>query len=331
MKISVISSDALPSHPPGGYAGLEVITFTLAQGLAALGHAVTLFALSGSDKPNGCELIEFDSIVDLGKYKELFAEQDCLTDHSWQKAIWSLRAENPQIKGIATHHAQHISYSPPPLKRPNLVGLTHFHAGMLQGMVGVPVRHVYNGIALDYYPLSRKRRSNRLLYLNRLHPEKGAHFHIALARLVGLPLDLIGTESYRFCPPEYIELILRRCDGKKYKLWGDPGQDIKVELLQKAKCLLWITPDFNEPFGMGLIESMACGTPVIALNRGSTMELIREGGVVINHWVEFRDALKKIEEITPEMCRANAEQFSVENMCQGYLRLLEEVADGGGW
>lgn len=331
MKIAVISSDALPSTSPRKYAGLEVVSYTLAEGLATMGHDVTLFAKNGSERPPGCDLIEFGSIGEMKNHKELLLQHDIITDHSWQKILWSLRIELPELKGICTHHGPHTGFTLPPVEYPNLVGLTRFHARLMQGEIGMPVKHAYNGIDLRYYPLYEGERNNRLLYLNRLHPEKSAHTHIDLAKRVDMPLDLIGTEDPMFCPPDYVELIFKQCDGEKLRLWGDPGQEMKVEIIQRAKALLWITPDFNEPFGMGLIESMSCGTPVIALNRGGVSELIHYGGIVINHLDSFPKAVRNVHRITPEICRANAERFSVEKMCQGYSKMLERVADGERW
>ncbi len=331
MKIAVISSDALPSRAPGKYGGLEVIAWTLAEGFAKLGHKAILFAKEGSDKlPHG-ELVEIGSMMEMKDHMEMLNEQDVIVDHSWHKVLWSLRQQNKKLKGFCVHHGHHMQLMDRIMDRPNLVGLTRFHAGLLQAEMNVPVRYLYNGISLEHYPLYEGKRNNRLLYLNRLHPEKGAHYHIMLAKSVGLPLDLIGTEDPRLCPTDFIEAILKRSNGKNIRLWGDPGQDMKVELLQRAKTLLWITPDFNEPFGMGIIEAMACGTPVIALNRGGIAELIDGGGVVIEHWDEFPRALEMIPFKRPPACRENAELFSVERMCQGYLKLIEEVADGGGW
>lgn len=331
MKIAVISSDRLPTTPPRNYAGLEVIVYTLAEGLAAMGHSVTLFALNGSETPPGCSLVQVGNVAELGNHRELILQHDAVADHSWQKAIWSLRSEHKGLVGIAIHHGPHIGFARPPIDHPCLVGLSRFHARMMQGELGSQVLLLYNGIGLRYYPLYQGPRSGRLLYVNRLHPEKSAHTHIDLAQRAGLPLDILGTEDPRFSPPEYVQTILKRCDGDRLRLWGDPGLDMKVELMQKAKALLWITPDFNEPFGMAIVESMSCGTPVIALNRGAIPELVQEGGVVINHFDEFPDALRRVEGITPEACRANAERFSVGEMCKGYSKLLQEVAKGRVW
>jgi len=156
-----------------------------------------------------------------------------------------------------------------------------------------------------------------------LSEEKGIHICIDLAKKHGFKLDVAGTEKL-VKNPDFTARILQSMDGDQIRYWGDVGMEIKVPLLQKAKALLWQAP-WLEPLGLGVIESMACGTPVIALRMGALSETVNEGGVLIDRPSQLPEALERIEDITPEECRQNAERFSIEKSAARYLELFERL------
>lgn len=335
MKIAIISTDALPANKGTRYAGLEVMCYNLSKELARLNYDVTLFALQGSEKPEGVNLITFASVNELmDKHIDFFKQDDLVvSDHSWHKVSWALKQKIPGLKFTAHHHGPHIGYDSPKLEYLNLVGLSHFHARMMQAEINRPVQYLYNGIDLDLYPLYDGKRNDHMLFVNRLHPEKGAHYAIDIAKQFNMVLDIVGVETPNICPPDYVRAIIQRCDGKQIRYWGDPGIETKVELMQHSQFLFHPIVDFNEPFGLSVIEAMACGTPVIAFNRGAMGEIIQEGGALISNFTQFpyADALKLISRKSVKMCHNNAKLFSVQNMAHNYDSLLRHVYAGMEW
>jgi len=123
---------------------------------------------------------------------------------------------------------------------------------------------------------------------------------------------------------DFTARMLQSMDGEQIRFWGDVGLEIKVPLLQQAKALLWLGW-FKEPFGLAIVESMACGTPVIGQRIGALPEVVQEGGVLIDRPSQLPEALERIENITPEECRRNAERFSIERSAEGYLKLFQDL------
>ncbi|MCD6448395.1 MAG: glycosyltransferase, partial [Thermoplasmata archaeon] len=279
MKIAIISSDIIPADWGKRYGGLEVVCYNLAKELAEMGHDVVLFALESSEAPKDVKLIGFRREEEIADHISLLKDADIVSYHGWKKVIWQLRDRIPNF--TVHHHGPHIGYELPQ-GHLNLVGLSKFHARLLQAECNREVRFCYNGVDLNLYPLNTSKRSGRVLFLNRLHPEKCVHIAISLAEQYDLELDVIGTDSLLFCPEDYLRVVFRRFDGEKVRFWADPGYHMKLELLQSAKCLIWPCL-WPEPFGLGIVESMAVGTPVISFAWGAPTEIIQEGGVLITH------------------------------------------------
>jgi glycosyltransferase involved in cell wall biosynthesis len=170
-------------------------------------------------------------------------------------------------------------------------------------------------------------RGDYLLFLGRMNPEKGAHRAVAVAMEAGVPLKLAGKKRE---PPEqlyfkeFVEPHLR--DGEIEYL-GEVSHGEKVELLQNARATLFPI-DWEEPFGLVMIESMACGTPVIATRRGSVPEVVEHGrsGIVVDDYTDMVDVLAAADELDPlELRRAAEERFSRERMVHDYVAAFEQV------
>ena len=171
------------------------------------------------------------------------------------------------------------------------------------------------------------KRGEYFLFLGRMNPEKGAHRAVAVATEAGVPLKLAGkkrepAEELYF--REYVEPHLR--DGRIEYL-GEVSHGKKVELLQDARATLFPV-DWEEPFGLVMIESMACGTPVIATRRGAVPEVIEHGrsGIIVDDYRDMVGVLEQADDLEPlELRRAAEERFSRGRMVADYVAAFEEA------
>ena len=165
-----------------------------------------------------------------------------------------------------------------------------------------------------------------LLFFGRIHPDKGAKEAIEVARAVGKKLIMAGVIQ----DEAYFEFEVEpHIDGDNVTYVGSVGPEQRDKLLGKA-CALLHPISFDEPFGLSIIEAMACGTPVIAFNRGSMPELIRHGvnGFLVSHVEEAVDAVKKLSTIDRSACRRFVEgNFSTERMVSDYIKVYEQILD----
>jgi glycosyltransferase involved in cell wall biosynthesis len=187
------------------------------------------------------------------------------------------------------------------------------------------VANVLNALDLEHYPC-HPHRGDYLLYLGRMNHEKGAHRAIGLAMELGLPLKLAG-KMREPREQEYFAELVEPHLGHGIEYLGEVNHGTKVELLQNARCTLFPI-EWEEPFGLVMIESMACGTPVIATRRGAVPEVIENdrGGIVIDNWRDAPAALARADELEPVECRRYAEErFAPQRMVADYVRAYEAV------
>ncbi len=182
---------------------------------------------------------------------------------------------------------------------------------------------IHHGIPLDDFPFDADG-SEDLLFFGRIHPDKGAAEAIDVARRVGRRLVMAGIvqdQGY------YEREVAPAVDGTKVVYGGAVGGAERTRLLGSARALLHLI-NFDEPFGLSVIEAMACGTPVIARNRGSMRELVEHG--VTGFLVDDQDgaiaAVARLGEIDRNACRAAvAARFSVDHMADRYLALYRTL------
>ena len=182
-----------------------------------------------------------------------------------------------------------------------------------------------NALDLQLYP-AKPHRGEYLLFLGRMSPDKGAHRAIAVAMETGLPLKLAGKRSEPREREYFRELIEPHLvDGIEYL--GEVTHGHKVELLQNARATLFPI-EWEEPFGLVMIESMACGTPVIATRFGAVPEVIedRRSGIIVDDYREMPAALEAADRLDPLECRRYVEErFAPERMVEDYVSAYRAV------
>jgi glycosyltransferase involved in cell wall biosynthesis len=192
---------------------------------------------------------------------------------------------------------------------------------------GTFVGHIYNSIDVESFPFSAGG-GDDLLFLSRIAPEKGPHLAVEVARRTGRRLILAGkVDQYdqRF----FDEVVRDLIDGDQIVFVGEADAQRKRELYANAYCLL-LPLQWEEPFGLVMAEAMACGTPVIALRRGSAPELIAHGetGFVVDTVDEMADAVASVGTISRQACRDwVAHRFTPQIMASQYIQAYERIIE----
>jgi glycosyltransferase involved in cell wall biosynthesis len=190
------------------------------------------------------------------------------------------------------------------------------------------VHTIHHGIDLSSCHV-REQKQQYLTFLGRIAPPKGTHLAIEIAKQSGIPLKIAGEIQPLY--KDYWESKVKpHVDGKFIEYVGEVGPKEKNELLGNALAMLFPI-QWDEPFGLVLIESMACGTPVLAMPGGSVEEIVKEGvsGHVRRSVAELADCAKKLE-LDAESIREYAqENFSVERMVNDYIQLYSEIISEG--
>ena len=338
MRVALLS----PIHwrtPPRKYGSWELVTSNLAEGLIANGVDVTLFA-TGDSITRG-QLTWFcprplmeDPSLDCKPYEYLHTasvferavEFDLIHNHyNAYPLTYSRLVHSPvvtTIYGLGSSSAGEIEI----YRRYNQA----YYVSISQADRRVApdlnyVANVYPGIAVERFEFVDTP-GDYLVYLGRISPQKGVDLAIQLAKRVGMKILLAGLLD----PADlaYFEAKVRpHLDGQCVHYLGEIGDQEKAALLGGAYAFVHMV-EYPEGFGIPLVESMACGTPVIARTRGSIPEVVAHGrtGFVIETLEEAEAAFKKVSAISRETCRSWVEQhFAQELMVEQYQRVYQMV------
>jgi len=338
MRIAVLAPPWF-AVPPTGYGGIEWIVSLLADGLTTRGHDVTLFA-SGDSRTKaklaavferapseliGRSLPELEHV--LSCYERAY-DFDVINDHTGPLAAG--------LGGLVSTPVVHTIHGPLDAELGGVyeslrtvssnVGLISISLNQRRPKPDLNwVANIPNALDLEHYPC-KPHRGDYLLFLGRMNHEKGAHRAVAVAMELGLPLKLAGKvreprEKEYFA--EFVEPHL----GEEIEYLGEVNHGTKVELLQNARATLFPI-EWEEPFGLVMIESMACGTPVIATRWGAVPEVIEQGrsGIIVDHYKQMADALSAADDLDPfELRRYVEEEFSPERMVRDYVGAYEKA------
>lgn len=355
LKIGQISPLNLPI-PPKAYGGTERVIFWLCQELKRMGHDVFLFASRDSRAP--CKLIPIiekslwlskkikehapyyalEMAIVNKKAKEL--KFDILHDHlgPWSLTLYG-KVEIPIV------HTLHVPFAGGREDRifvykklnAKLVSISFSQRRIAPDLNYVA--NIYNGIDLSLFPFNKKPK-NFFIWVGELSPRKGIYEVIKIAKMAKISLILIGRipspnqrEDYQFFK-KYIERELNK--GKIFYV-GEISSKKLAFYLGRAIALLYPL-QWEEPFGLIMVESMACGTPVIAFKRGSVPEIVKNKfvGFVVNpvkngkqNFEDFLGAIENISQIKREDCREWVEKnFTKERMAKDYEKLFYKIIYG---
>ena len=333
MHIAMLSPIAWRT-PPRHYGPWESVASLLTEGLVARGHDVVLFATADSQTSG-----TLHAVCPRG-YEE---------DRSLIPKVWECLHISELFEHADAYDMIHNHFDFLPLTYTGLTAtpvVTTIHGFSSPGIL--PVYKKYNGKAF-YVSISDADRSpdldyiktihhgidiqqfdfqpapdDYLLFFGRIHPDKGTREALDIARACRKKLILAGiiqNQAY------YDRFVAPHIDNDQVVYIGSAGPAERNRLLGNARALLHPI-QFNEPFGLSVIESMACGTPVIAFSKGSMPELIENGksGFLVNNVDEAIEAVARIEDIDRADCRRRVERhFTIDRMIDEYMQVYETI------
>jgi len=323
--------------PPRAYGPWELTTSLLTEALVARGIDVTLFATLDSLTAG-----KLDGIVPRG-----YSEDETLDPKIWEALHIAHLFERAGDFDLIHNQADFM-----PLIFSRLTGtpmITTIHGFSSPRILPVFQRYndrvtyvaisdadrhpsldyaatIHHGIPIEEFPFDPIG-SDDLLFFGRFHPDKGAGEAVRAARAAGRKLIMAGiVQDAGYFATEVAPFI----DDRHVEYRGVLGGADRVQALGQARALLHLI-HFEEPFGLAVVEAMACGTPVIAYPRGSMPELIADGvtGFLVDSFDEAVAAIDRIDEIDRAACRRHvAERFTVDRMADQYVELYRRLLGG---
>ncbi|WP_353509596.1 glycosyltransferase family 4 protein [Intrasporangium sp.] len=338
LRIAVIATP-YTEIPPEGYGGTELFLSNLADGLVERGHDVTVYGVGNSTTKGRFVMLRDEAqydrmgqlmpeIVHVATLEPALAREsfDVIHDNT---VAGLLVARSRRAPTIATMHspmddemgivAEAVSDAV------DLVAISED-----QRASGLPKRWaatIHHAVRVSDFPFQEDK-EDWALFLGRMSPDKGAPEAIEAARAAGVRLRIAAKcvepdEQSYFA--EHVEPLL----GPDVEWLGEVGGQDKLELLGRARCLLFPI-QWDEPFGLVMIESLACGTPVVAMARGSVPEVLEQGrtGLFAEDESELPGLLRQVGDLSPADCRAAAEErFDIPRMVDEYVRVYREAIE----
>jgi len=359
MKIGIIASIWIRIPPPGfGFGAQEYLAYELAEGLVKKGHEVTIFA-SADSKTSG----KLVSVAPTGvgvmpssdkKIKDMF---ELMNIHEAYKMSEKFDIIHNQLlpygllyadlfKTPTVHTLHHVIYKDrsdihlyQKFAKQNFISISHAQQKIMPELNYINT--VYNGIDPTFYKYCDKPQGNYLLYLGRIKRYKGIHTAIHIAKKLHIPLKIAAPLPFPMQSDyedvmDYWEKEVKPLLGGSIEYIGVLEGEAKVSMLQNAKALIFPV-ERPEPFGMTVIESMSCGTPVIAYENGALPELVKDGeqGFLVPPLdiKQLEEKTKNLYDIAPgnyltmrEKARKQVEKyFTIDHMVDSYEKTYQKI------
>ncbi len=342
MRIAQIAP-IIERVPPKRYGGTERVVHALTEELMRRGHDVTLFA-SGDSKTSALLKSIYPksirearvrdiygsniwTLLNIGNAYQMQKDFDIIHDHNAYLSVATANlSQTPVVMtlhGPLTPEARQIFST---LRKPYLITISKSQSQTAPNLNYIGT--VYNGLNMEIYPFSETH-DGYLLFVGRISIEKGVHIAIEAAQILDMPL-IIAAKLDAIDKPyfhEYVEPWLSR----QIRWIGEVNEQTRNRLMSKAAALLH-PATWREPFGLTLVEAMACGCPVLAFNRGSAPEIIQNGktGFVVQDLDEMLMAFDNLGTIDRAYCRRYAlGNFNAQKMADGYEKIYQKILGFG--
>jgi len=337
MKIALIAPPFI-SVPPRKYGGTELFIAELAEGLQQEGAEVVVYTngestvnvpkkwsyekenwpVSGDPEANLKSLSHSAWAV-----KDAAAEADVIHLNNAPGLCFSKFVKTAFVYTLHHAHEKHLVEYYGQLPDVQYVSISEFQRqalGMRQA------RTIHHGLKLSRYRV-QETKQQYLSFLGRIAPTKGTHLAIEIAKQAGIPLRIAG-EIQPINREYWEQRIEPYVDGKFIQYVGEVGLEEKNELLGGSLAMVFPV-QWDEPFGLVLIEAMACGTPVLAMPRGSVSEIVKEGvsGHVRETVNDLANCAKDLKLKAEEVRRYVEENFALERMVREYIKVYSDVIE----
>jgi glycosyltransferase involved in cell wall biosynthesis len=347
MSVAMLAPPWIPVPPPG-YGGIESVVALLAAGLIRQGNQVTLFAAPGSDSPAEVKellpsthedevekaLYESDHVArafeEIERARSAGRPFDVLHDHCGFTAL--AMADRIDIPMVHTLHGpftdNNSGFYSRHWRKVSIVAISETQKATAPDDVEI-AGVVPNPIEANEWPYQEEK-GDYVLWVGRMAEVKGPHRAIAAARQAGVPLRLGGVVQ----PGQegFFEAEVEpHLDGDAVTYIGEIGGDEKRKLFADARALL-MPIRWEEPFGMVMVEAMACGTPVIGFPEGAASDIVRDGetGFLVADEDQMAAAIRKLDHIDPRACRRRVTDcYDIERVAASYERVYRRAIDRG--
>lgn len=346
LKIAQIAP-IIERIPPKKYGGTERVVHALTEELVQRGHEVTLFASGDSitsaklvsvcptslREVNAEDLYGLNSVklLQIGTAYNMQHQFNIIHDHNNHTSI--LAAQYASVPVVMTYHGAFTTASTKlfeKLSNPYFVAISESQAKSAPNVSFFAV--VHNGLVMNDYPVSNTH-DNYLLYVGRISQIKGVHFAIQVSKELRIPLIIAAKlDTASLNDIKYFHQFIEPELEKNSIHWlGEVTEEERNRLMSKALCMLH-PATWEEPFGLTIIEAMACGCPVVAFNRGSIPEIVIDGktGYVVEDVAGMKKAIRKIDNVSRSTCRQYAlTTFTAETMADKYEELYYRILKQG--
>jgi glycosyltransferase involved in cell wall biosynthesis len=338
VRVAIIAPPWIPTPPPA-YGGTEAVLDGLTTGLARAGHDVLFVGHPDSTVPAeivsplgaslsgeiGHGVTELRHV--LGGYEE--AERwraDVVHDHTMSGPL--IAESWCDVPVVVTNHGSFDDLTLPIFRSMPSASIVAISRSQASTAGDLPIAAVvHHGLDVESWPAGRGD-GGYALFLGRMHPDKGPQTAIRLAAKAGIPI-VLAAKMREGAEKAFFDAEVRPLLGPNATYVGEAEARTKKELLAGACCLLnpiaWM-----EPFGMVMIEAMACGTPVVGSAIGSASEIVTDGetGFLCNTEDQFLSGLASLDQIDRAQCRETVVQrFSIEAMTEQYVRVYERAIE----